>query len=337
MYLTKSKRSPFYQLIYFRNGKRTSVSTGKRNKSEAMQFLKNFELLSLKPLEKPSIKLTEFENKYLSYLMDIKSKSYIKSIKLSFRMFMNYSGDILIDQINKQMVESFVLATSRRSGSAAGLYYRTLKAAFTKAVDWELIDVHPFKRLKLPRQPSNFPVFINDEEFKQIISATKNNHLCDLFTTAYFTGMRLGEIVNMKWSWIVNDFNEIIVKNSSGFTTKSKRERIIPIHSKLQTILKNRYLKYEDVSSEEYVFYKHRNFRHNEDYISKKFKVVTRELGLDEKIKFHTLRHSFASRLVQRSISLYVVKELLGHESIRTTQIYAHINSRSLKDAINQF
>jgi integrase len=336
MYLTKSKRSPFYQLVYFRNGKRTSVSTGKRNKSEAIQFLKTFKVQSLKPLQKNTLKLTDFENKYLTYIMDIKSKSYIKSIRLSFRMLMNYSGDVLIDQINKQMVESFILSTFRRSGSAAGLYFRTLKAAFTKAIDWDLIEAHPFKSLKLPKQPSTFPVFINDEEFTRIISATKDSHLCDLFTTAYFTGMRLGEIVNMKWDWIDKDFSKIIVTYSLGFTTKSRRERIIPVHSELKSILKKRYSEFKDVSSKEYVFYKHRNFRFNEDYISKKFKAAVREVGLDDKIKFHTLRDSFASRLVQKEVSLYVIKELLGHTDIKTTLIYAHLSSENFKNAIDR-
>jgi integrase/recombinase XerD len=63
----------------------------------------------------------------------------------------------------------------------------------------------------------------------------------------------------------------------------------------------------------------------NEDYVSKKFKVAVRDSGLNDNIHFHTLRHSFASRLIQKGASVFVVKELLGQEDIKTTQIYSHL------------
>ncbi len=73
----------------------------------------------------------------------------------------------------------------------------------------------------------------------------------------------------------------------------------------------------------------------NEDFVSKKFKEAIRLAKLDDKIHFHTLRHSFASLLVQRGVSLYVLKELLGHEDLTTTQIYSHLQQQNLKGAVN--
>lgn len=71
-----------------------------------------------------------------------------------------------------------------------------------------------------------------------------------------------------------------------------------------------------------------------QESISKQFKKIVRNANLNDKIHFHTLRHSFASLLVQKGVSLYVVKELLGHEDLATTQIYSHLQKQNLKDAI---
>ncbi|MFZ1519744.1 MAG: tyrosine-type recombinase/integrase, partial [Ignavibacteriaceae bacterium] len=74
-----------------------------------------------------------------------------------------------------------------------------------------------------------------------------------------------------------------------------------------------------------------------QESISKQFKKIIRKANLNEKIHFHTLRHSFASLLVQKGVSLYVVKELLGHEDLATTQIYSHLDNNSIVKAIALF
>ena len=85
----------------------------------------------------------------------------------------------------------------------------------------------------------------------------------------------------------------------------------------------------------EVVFYNVKGKMLYHDLVSKQFKKVVRKSNLSEKIHFHTLRHSFASLLVQKGVSLYVVKELLGHEDLATTQIYSHLQKQNLMDAVN--
>ena len=86
-----------------------------------------------------------------------------------------------------------------------------------------------------------------------------------------------------------------------------------------------------------YVFSKSGGIKFNNDYVTKNFKKAVRKAELNDKIHFHTLRHSFASRLVQRGASIYVVKELLGHSDVSTTQIYSHLEHKNLKDVMNLF
>ena len=128
-------------------------------------------------------------------------------------------------------------------------------------------------------------------------------------------------------------FKRIIkVANHIDFTTKSKKERTIPMNKKIIDILN----KLNNNRRSKYVFTKFNGTRFNADYISKQFKKSVKKANVNNNIHFHCLRHYFASKLVQKGISLFIVKELLGHEDLKTTNIYAHLEQKNLIDAINR-
>ena len=338
MFLTKNSQSPYYQIIYFVNGKRTKKSTKTSLKKEAEKYLLNFQI-QFNPNQNiqkiNNIILSQFQKEYSEYILSTRSSSYIRSVTLSFKQFLKYSNDIPLIRIDNRLVEKFILSFFPNSKHAAALYYRTLKAAFSKAVDWNYLEINPFKKVKLPKIPKSNPVFIDEIELLKIINNTKKEFLKNIIYTGYYTGMRLGEILNMKWNWI--NFNEknITVKCTEEFLTKSKKERIIPINKTLFQILQNLFPAVIDINQNDFVFPKIKDVKFNEDFISKQFKKSVRAAELNDKIHFHSLRHSFASNLVQKGVSLYVVKELLGHEDIKTTQIYTHLQQENLYQAVN--
>ena len=238
-----------------------------------------------------------------------------------------------LEVISTRMIDQFISSIASKSKFSASLYYRTLKAAFNKAVVWNYIEANPFNKIKIPKVPKSFPVFISENELLEILNNTTSNLMKNIFTTAFYTGMRLGELLNMKWSWI--DFSQsiITIKNSSEFNSKNKRERIIPIHPKVKIILQTRFPIGKQHNN--LVYSKYAQVKLNEDFVSKQFKKAVRAANLNDKIHFHSLRHSFASALVQRGVSLYAVKELLGHENIKTTQIYSHLQKENLMAVVN--
>ena len=342
MYVAKIPRSSFYQIVYFVGGKRTTRSTKKRTLEEAEQELQKFQyslsstdkVIQIDNGSKNKLSLKDFQTEYVEYISPIKSKKYLVSINLSFSQFISFCGNKNIEGITTLIIDKFITSTFGRTQRGAHQYYRTLKAAFNKALQWNYISINPFTKVKFPKLSKSYPAFINEDELFMIVSNTPYQYLKDIFITAFYTGLRLGEIINMKWSWIDFTQNYITVQCSESFQTKSKKDRIVPMSEKVRSLLTSRF-KSNLHSPEEFVFYHFKGRKLHQETISKQFKDVVRKLNLDDKIHFHTLRHSFASMLVQRGVSLYVVKELLGHEDLSTTQIYSHLQSQNLKDAVN--
>ena len=334
MFLLQRKNGTYY-IQYFdpASKKYRRKSIGTKSKREAMAFFKQFDPIPEQPAN--LIKLSEFRDEYIKYAATNKTKKYVKAIKLSFRQLMNYSKDVSLQNLTPRLLDQFIAERFSTAPWSALMYYRTLKAAFSKAVVWGYIEENPLKKIKPPKQKKSIPVFITKSDFKKIIQNTSSKLLQDIFITAFYSGMRLGEILNLIWDCI--DFNRrvIIIKNINGFVTKSKKERVIPMNDRLRELFLNRYQNSKMVSKNDYIFYRVIGVKLNEDFVSKQFKKAVRSAGLSDEIHFHTLRHSFASNLIQKGASIYVVKELLGHESISTTQIYSHLQSENLSQAVS--
>ncbi|MBX3008030.1 MAG: tyrosine-type recombinase/integrase [Melioribacteraceae bacterium] len=335
MFISKSKKSPFYQLTYEVNGKRTTISTKTKNPKEAYSFLANFQLQKEQPKKQTDcFLLSKFKDEYIEFVTPIKSKKYLISISSSFKQLIAFCGDIPLNEIDIRILDKFITSTFSRTKRGAHHYYRTLKAAFNKAVEWNYISINPFTKIKFPKMQKSFPLFLNEDELLIILANTAYQHLKDIFTVGFYTGLRLGEIINMRWDWVDFHQNQITVKCTDQFQTKNKKERIVPMTDKVISVLLSRFYK-QTHPPHELVFYRIRNKTLYQESISKQFKKIIRKSNLNDKIHFHTLRHSFASLLVQRGVSLFVVKELLGHEDLATTQIYSHLQQQNLRDAVN--
>jgi site-specific recombinase XerD len=149
--------------------------------------------------------------------------------------------------------------------------------------------------------------------------------------------MRLNELIHLSWTSI-SFTDKIITVGDNEFTTKGRNQRYIPISNELLKVLQRRLEERNpDSTRSKFVFAKPNEQKFSGDFVSRVFKRSCIALNMDPGIHFHTLRHSFASNLAQRGVSLYIIKELLGHSSISTTEIYSHLNRDSLKAAIKLF
>lgn len=275
-----------------------------------------------------------FIEEYHKYSGIHHSVKYQKSINNAFKHFNEFFGDdVLLTEMGVRQVELFIQSLIKKVPKGFRVYYRNLKAAFNKAVDWEYLTLNPFLKIKLPKRQNLHPFFIDRMDLGLVIDASKNKMLAAIYLFAFLTGCRLSEVTNIKWEDLDLDRNLITV-GTQDFTTKSREQRIIPICENLNRYLKEMFVDWKNLTG--FLFVKENNYPYSSDYVSKQFKKSVRLAGLDERIHFHTLRHSFASQLVQKQVPIYTVQKLLGHSSVTTTEIYAHIDTNELKNAINK-
>ena len=333
------KRNGVYQLQYIDEveNRVKRISTKTRIKSDALKFLSEFKKNLAKKDKVEFITLEQFKQIYFDYANTVFSQSYIKrAIEYSFNtLIKEIDGNTPLLRISIRQLETFLLSHFNKSKSGAHSIYRTLKSSFQKAVQWKYLTDNPIKSIKLPKMSKSYPVYITKTELQKILSNESNQDFREIYLFAFYTGMRLNEIINLMWNSIDLDSNKITVNNTGDFTTKSKLERIIPINDSLLKVLCNRKERI-DYDVNDFVFAKSRGVKFNPDTVSRNFKRAAIKSNLNPKIHFHTLRHSFASNLVTNGVSLYIVKELLGHQDYSTTQIYSHLSNSSLEEAVNK-
>ncbi len=307
-------------------------------------------LLSIIPggRQKEVVTLRVFKDEYSALIKNSRSKAYYNSVSLALNHLIDFFGiQHSINAIQLKDVEDFLTHLQQKVKKGHVVYYRNLKAAFNKAKDWGYIKENCFTKVKLPKRQKMAPIFINSDQLSVISDQIKSETVKDFVMIAFYTGMRLDEIVNLRWK-NVDLQNRVITVGDEEFTTKGRTQRFIPMSEEALKIIENLELRMQNEKQKKIISIKSRNATQNfvfckengkmftGNYFSRRFKDACKSADMDNKIHFHTLRHSFASNLAQKGVSLYTIKELLGHSSISTTEIYSHLNMDCLREAVKK-
>lgn len=226
----------------------------------------------------------------------------------------DYFKDTNVYNVTPNILEQFkdyLLHIRKVKASTVNRYFALLSKMFNLAIDNELTDKNPVRSIKKLREDNYKIRFLTKTEEDSLYSVLEHSpkYLSDIVTTALQTGMRKGEILNLKWSNIDFEFGFIEV-----LETKSGKSRKIPISSKLKQVLDN------IPRTCDYVF----NIAGEKiGDIKKCWNTAIRNAGITN-FRFHDLRHTVATRLIEKGIDIVVVKEILGHADISTTMRYAH-------------
>jgi len=322
------RNNGIYTIVCWANGKQKWLSTGTRDYGEAYA-----QYQSIRPsLDRPRImKLEDLMQRILQYAELNHKKGTFNLFKISFTRMIACVGNKPVRFIAALDVEAYKEYLIKEvSKVTANDYLRSLKTAFNIGLRLNLVESNPFKDCKMFRIPHVRPAYLRKEEFALLLQVITDQRFGLLVLFAALTGMRRGEIVNVRWVDIDMDARLINIQNSENFTVKAMRSRTIPMNRDMFNLLQN------IPKESEYVFVDAELKPYKAGTVTKKFKRSVKDCGLSEKLHLHSLRHSYASWLVQSEIPLAEIQKLLGHSSVVTTQIYAHLDHEHLRNTVEK-
>ena len=282
---------------------------------------------------KESIKYSEFIAK--KYLPDAKSKkSYERELSLLNLWILPVLGDKPINKISPFDIEKIKHNMMAKGLSNRSVLYAiaVVKHSLNRAIDWGILNsVNPATKVKTPKVNNRRVRFLSVEEANALLNEVKkrSQQTYEICLLSLHTGMRAGEIFNLKFQDLDFKNRLIYIRNP-----KNGEDRVSYMDDDVYEMLS-----VKDGKPDEYVF--KTSTGKKIDSISRTFLRAVKRLGLNdgitspkEKVVFHTLRHTFASWLAINGVSLYTIKELLGHKSITMTERYSHLSNETRRKAI---
>jgi len=240
------------------------------------------------------------------------------------------------DEISEELVKNYVIKLSKKYSSTLTLARKltVIRQFFRFLIETSKIKEDMLVFLSLPRLARKLPVYLTISEVNRllnVIDKSTDTGLRDrcILELMYACGLRVSEVSNLKLENLMFDEGFISV------TGKGRKQRLVPIHDEAMEYI-NIYLekvrkKWLKPDSGYFVFLNRKGTRLSRVSIFKIIKKYAMLAGITKNISPHTLRHSFATHLIENNADLRSVQELLGHSNVKTTEIYTHISQIRLK------
>jgi integrase len=330
-YLFK-RNNGIYYVGYFENGRKRWKSTGATLKADAHKAVSNLAGFLKDKLKE--VTLGQFKAEFIPFAEGNYSKCTVEFYKAALERLLEMAGDCPLSGLTMQHVDNYKvnrLGVGKVSGVTVNRELQALRAAMNTGVSWKLLESNPFAKLQQVSIPERQPEFFTKNDFEKLLGLIGELWLKELVIIAALTGMRRGELVNLRWSDVDLSRRVIQIQSSATFRTKKGKRRAIPLSDIAFTILSTKAAR----TTNEYVFTKNGR-RINDDHATKKLKKYVVQGKLPKGLHFHSLRHTFASWPVQDGVSLYEVQKLLGHSSSVMTQVYSHLQPEQLHQTVNR-
>lgn len=278
------------------------------------------------------------EPKYIEALVELEEKlnlkrySYktIKAYKHCFKHFLLFYNDTNPEFISLDQIRNYILYRIKEhniSESTQNTIINAIKFYYERILKTPRFVVN----IERPKKPRKLPVVLSLKQVISIINNTQNlKHRCILLTI-YTSGIRVGELINLKVSDIIRDRKCIHIRGAKG-----KKDRFSILSDSLLHTL-DEYL--DQYQPNIWLFEGYYRNQYSVRSVQNILKRSAQKAGIRSRCTVHTLRHSFATHLLEQGVNLRIIQELLGHYSCKTTEIYTHVAKTSishLKSPIDQ-
>lgn len=250
-----------------------------------------------------------------------KKLKYLNYSQRTISIYLNYIDKFLIavnkepSRLNSKDFQSYLDSFNFTSVSQQNQIINAIRFLYKHGLNRKYNKVS-FKR---PRKEKKLPRVINGDSINHSISLIKNKKHKAIIQLAYGTGMRVSEVINLKVGDI--DSNRMMILIKSG---KGRKDRFVPFSYDTLSILRDYYSEYKPT---EYLFKGQSSDKYS---LTSCNKIVKKYLGVDK--HFHLLRHSYATKLLENGTDLRIIQKLLGHNSVKTCEIYTHVSNNILQN-----
>ncbi|MCF7869532.1 MAG: site-specific tyrosine recombinase XerD [Candidatus Omnitrophica bacterium] len=268
----------------------------------------------------------------------------IKSYKTDLNKYKNYLDKLGRDnprKVKREDISEFIF--SLRSSLSIGTISRILSSVknfYQFLLREKIISHDPSSLIESPKLEKKIPSFLTSQEVIMVLKAPnlKNNRgirARAILEVMYATGLRVSELVDLKTQHVNLEVGFVKCKG------KGSKERIVPLGNTANHFIK----KYKQQArpgllkekESVFLFLAQGGHKLSRQTVWKIIKTMVKKAKIKKKVSPHTLRHSFATHLIEGGADLRSVQEMLGHANITTTQIYTHVNQKRLKEIYNQF
>ena len=253
------------------------------------------------------------------------SNSTIKTYITCLKNFKNYFYKIEIDQLSKDDIIEYLfhLIKNNYSKSTQNQHINAIKFYFEKC----LRQKREYYLIERPRKEKKLPNILSKNEIQLLFNSTYNLKHLTILAVIYSCGLRVSELINIKINDIDNNRMVIHIKKAKG-----NKDRQVQLTNQVIELLRKYYKKYLPIN---YLIVGQNGGKYSATSIQKIIKNSALKAGIYKKVTPHTLRHSFATHLLENGTDIRFIQKILGHSDIKTTQIYTHVSNAHLKNIQN--
>ncbi|MDP2175683.1 MAG: site-specific integrase [Bacteroidota bacterium] len=272
----------------------------------------------------------EKDDKIEEFRRWLKSKRYsdntIKTYCEALRTFLYYFKEKPIELIVNQDIINFnndYILKNKLSSSYQNQVVNAVKL-FYSTIEQQKIQISEIDR---PKRSKKLPVVLSLDEVEKLLNIIENQKHKAMLAFIYSAGLRRSELLNIKIKDV--DSKRMIIHIHSA---KGNKDRIVPLSETALVILREYYKQYKPT---DYLFEGQQGGQYSEKSLQEVFHKAKNLAGIKKSVSLHSLRHSYATHLLESGVNLRFIQEILGHKSPKTTQIYTHVSSENMKHILS--